>query len=46
MAVEHTMFMFDDLKVTSHDDRKTEKQNEKHKVRNHATILMVMLPAL
>ena len=25
MAVEHAMFTFDDLKVTSHDDRMTTK---------------------
>ena len=27
MAVEHAMFTFDDLKVTSRDDRMTDRQN-------------------
>ena len=26
MAVEHAMFMFDDLKVNSRDDRQTDRQ--------------------
>ena len=29
MAVEHAMFMFDDLKVTSRDDRLTDKMTTK-----------------
>ena len=32
VAVEHTMFKCEDLKVTSRDDRMTDRQNEKHKV--------------
>ena len=26
MALEHTMFTFDDLKLTSHDDKQTDNQ--------------------
>ena len=29
MAVEHAMFTFDDLKVTSHDDRMTDRMTTK-----------------
>ena len=29
MAVEHTMFTFGDLKVNPHDDRQTDRQNER-----------------
>ena len=29
VAVEHTMFIFDDLKVTSHDDKLTDKTTTK-----------------
>ena len=38
MAVEHAMFKFDDLKVTSRDDRMTNRQNETHKVRKVRTL--------
>ena len=36
VAAEHAMFKFDDLKVNSHYDRHTDRQNEKHKVRTLA----------
>ena len=38
MAVENAMLTFDDLKVTSRDDRMTNRQNEKHKVRTLAEL--------
>lgn len=38
MAVEHTMFIFDDLKVTSHDD-KTDRQNNNQNTKLSSPIL-------
>ena len=36
VAVEHAMFKFEGLKVNSRDDRQTDRQNEKHKLRTLA----------
>ena len=45
MAVEHTMFKFGDLKMTSHDDRMTDRmKSTKCGPSPHSE--MVLLPAL
>ena len=38
VAVERMMFKFEDLKVNSRDDKQTDSQNEKHKVRTLAAL--------
>ena len=43
MAVEHTMFKFGDLKVTSHDDRMTDRMKSTKCGPSRSCTLMIFL---